>query len=230
MKNLEEEEPKWRIRMMMNTTSFSTIYLSIFRKQNTQKRFLFLIDFLNLDKMIRIVSINKTEIRKKLPIWRNRFMRCKIRMDFKTSKIKITFLDKMILTMDLCFRNNILSLDKMEAGYLLRVPRSQRLVNSSAKEIWTIRWKAQMMQHLDNLSSIQCMLRKKIPAKKRMLLIKCWDKEILSPVRAAATLLRRRSCILRFWVLSHKETTLISIQSQRLNLSLTNLTINRMIN
>jgi hypothetical protein len=56
-------------------------------------------------------------------------------MDFKTSTLKINSQDKMVQTMDLCSKIKLLSSVRMEAGYLLRVPRSQRQVNSSAKEI-----------------------------------------------------------------------------------------------
>ena len=48
--------------------------------------------------MIKIVSDKKTEKTKKLPIWRDRFMRYKIRisrMDFKTLAAKIISLDRM---------------------------------------------------------------------------------------------------------------------------------------
>ena len=102
MKNLEEEELKWRIRMMMNMTSFLTIFQSIFQRLNTQKRLLIMTDFRSLEmifKMIRIVSDKKTEKTKKLPIWRDRFMRCKTRIsrkNFKTTTLKITSQDKMV--------------------------------------------------------------------------------------------------------------------------------------
>ena len=101
MKNLEEEERKWRIRMMMNMTSFLTISQNIFQRQNIQKR-LIQTDFHNQEmilKLIKIVSDKRTEKTKKLPIWRDRFTRCKIRirrMDFKTLTVKITSQDKMV--------------------------------------------------------------------------------------------------------------------------------------
>jgi len=65
-------------------------------------------------------------------------MRCKTRIsikDFKTSTLKITSQDKMVQTMDLCSKIKLLSSVRMEAGYLLRVPRSKRQVSSLAKEI-----------------------------------------------------------------------------------------------
>ena len=101
MKNLEEEEQKWRIRMMMSMTSFLTIYQNIFQRPNIQKR-LIQTDFHNREmifKLIKIVSDKKTEKTKKLPIWRDRFMRCKTRIsrkNFKTTTLKITSQDKMV--------------------------------------------------------------------------------------------------------------------------------------
>ncbi len=101
MKNLEEEERKWRIRMMMSMTSFLTISQNIFQRQNIQKR-LIQTDFHNQEmifKLIKIVSDKRTEKTKKLPIWRDRFTKCKIRisrMDFKTLTVKITSQDKMV--------------------------------------------------------------------------------------------------------------------------------------
>ena len=91
--------------------------------------------------------------------------------------------------MDSCSRASILSFYRID---------SQIQVSSLAKEILTIQWTIRMMQPSVSLSLIQYMLRKTIKAKKRMLSIKYWDLEILSPVRAAATLLKRRSYILRY--------------------------------
>ena len=113
MKSLVEEEQRTEAIMMLNMMNFLKDFQSIFLKLNIPKKMAFQKDNLNLEmivKLRRIDRISKTIASKKSQIWKDRFMRCKVkisRMGLRTFPIKIISMDLWIQTRILNLRKNL---------------------------------------------------------------------------------------------------------------------------